>query len=82
MCRKVKTDSKELQGKITDYTRFFMTLMIVSTYAYLGTFIHYFIQPIENGEWLVPILLASLTGAGLILRLLVIWKTNPGNQTD
>lgn len=77
-----KTEKSFLQKKIEDYNRFFMTLMIVSTYAYLGVLIHYFIKPIENGNWLLPILLVSLSGAALILRLLHIWNANPDNQID
>lgn len=78
----MKTGKTELQKKIEDYNRFFMALMIVSTYAYLGVLIHNFIKPIENGQWLLPILFMSLTAAGVIVHLLNRWNAHPGNQVD
>lgn len=78
----MKAEKTAMQKKIEDYNRFFMTLMFVSTYAYLGVLIHYFIKPIENGAWLLPILLVSLCGAGLIVRKLRVWNMNADNQVD
>lgn len=63
--------TKELKAKIEDYSRFIITLIIVSFYFYLGSIISIYIEPKEGGSMLMLLSGASISVA---MFFVVLWK--------
>ncbi|MFC0522522.1 YrhC family protein [Pontibacillus salicampi] len=60
--------TKQLQGKVEDYKRFILTLIILSVYFYMGTIITTFIHPSGYNLLLLGITIASIVAAGVFVQ--------------
>ena len=64
----------KIKQKIEDYSRFLITLIILSVYFYLGMIITTFLEPSEHSNILIVLLLGSTALAGWFAYLLQQWK--------
>ncbi|MBM7569581.1 YrhC family protein [Aquibacillus albus] len=66
--------STKLKQKIEDYSRFLVTLIILSIYFYLGMIITLIIEPSDKGYLLIVLMLGSLSIAGWFSYLINKWR--------
>lgn len=71
---KLDINTQQIKQKIDDYSRFLITLIILSIYFYLGMIITNFIEPSNKGVLIVFLLLFSLSLAGWFLFLITKWR--------
>lgn len=64
----------KLKQKIEDYSRFLITLLILSVYFYLGMIINIFIEPTDKSTILIVLLISSISLAGWYCYLLNKWR--------
>ncbi|UFT97857.1 YrhC family protein [Radiobacillus kanasensis] len=70
-----------LRAKIEDYSRFLVTLLIVSGYFYIGMLIHTYMEPDRHKAYfLIVLLLVSLFVAGYFAMLLKKWTIRIQND--
>ncbi|MRH43042.1 hypothetical protein GH741_10130 [Aquibacillus halophilus] len=68
-------ETNNIKNKIADYSRFLITLLILSIYFYLGMIINIFLAPTGKENILIGLLLASLMTAGWFTILLKKWQS-------
>ncbi|QDP40685.1 YrhC family protein [Radiobacillus deserti] len=72
----MEENRKLLKAKIEDYSRFLITLLIVSSYFYIGMLINTYLEPnLDKAIFLVFLMLTSLFVAGVFAGLLKKWMT-------
>ncbi|WP_171038038.1 YrhC family protein [Aquibacillus sediminis] len=70
----MEEQSTKMKQKIKDYSRFLITLLILSVYFYLGMIINTFLVPSEQSGLLIILMLSSLSFAGLFAFLISKWN--------
>ncbi|SDK52495.1 YrhC family protein [Sediminibacillus albus] len=65
---------KQIEQKIEDYTRFLKTLLMLSTFLYLGLIISYYLEPNGKGAIVCGLLIATVSLAGWFAALLRKWQ--------
>ncbi|MDL4841464.1 YrhC family protein [Aquibacillus rhizosphaerae] len=70
----MELQSEKIQQRIEDYSRFLITLLILSIYFYLGMVINIFIEPTDKSTLLIGLMLGSLAVAGFFTYLLSKWR--------
>ncbi|MDC3415603.1 YrhC family protein [Aquibacillus salsiterrae] len=70
----MEMEQQRIKQRIEDYSRFFITLIVLSVYFYLGMIITNYLEPSDKGILLVWLLLLSLISSGVFLYLVIKWK--------
>ncbi|MCT2537639.1 YrhC family protein [Aquibacillus koreensis] len=63
-----------MKQKIEDFSRFLITLLVLSIYFYLGLVIFTFIEPSDKSNILLILLITSVSLAGWFAFLLSKWR--------
>jgi len=69
--------SKQLQAKVEDYSRFVITLLIVSFYFFMGSLITVYLKPSSEGS----ITLMILTSVSIVTSFYFVLKWKKCKQT-
>ncbi|WP_226036979.1 YrhC family protein [Aquibacillus saliphilus] len=75
-------ETMKIKNKIEDYSRFLVTLLILSIYFYLGMIINVFLSPTGKESILIGLLLVSLSISGWFALLLRKWQIQLNEQLE